>query len=165
MSKKWFLPGMGFIVILISHLTWYSWKAARVSAAWVQVSQKNVIVDYWSQGEYFLGLAYALAMAFTLFAIMKFREAKMRSVTGIAGGLTLAGVLYMGGCFLLGCCGSPLLVVYLTLFGAQFLGFTKPLIFIITLIMVIVGYFWVNKRTKETVACCEAPGNAPEERN
>src|SRR5208283_3790556 len=44
-----------------------------------------------------------------------------------AGGLTLLGALMAGGCFLIGCCGSPMLAVYLSLFGAKALGLGKPL--------------------------------------
>jgi len=68
------------------------------------------------------------------------------------GGVTLTGILYVGGCFLLGCCGSPMLTVYLSLFGSSFLGITKPLVATITTVSVVIGYFWIEKKSK---SCCE----------
>ena len=37
------------------------------------------------------------------------------------GGITLSGFLAVAGCYLLGCCGSPMLAVYMSLFGVSFL--------------------------------------------
>jgi len=47
-----------------------------------------------------------------------------------------------------------MLIVYLGLWGSKFLGFTKPLILIFTLISVIVGYFWIKKKGKTQDICC-----------
>ena len=81
-----------------------------------------------------LGISYALAGAFTIYAFLKFlNNRKKTGIAGMIGGLTLPGALYGGGCFLLGCCGSPMLAVYLGLFGSSFLGFTKPFILITTI--------------------------------
>jgi len=107
---------------------------------------------YFKKQESFLGFSYALAGAFTIYTLLKFLQNRKSGITGIVGGFTLTGVLYIGGCFLLGCCGSPLLAVYLGLFGSSFLGFTKPLIAIITTISVVIGYFWIEKKSK---ICCE----------
>ena len=61
------------------------------------------------------------------------------------GGVTLSGFLAVAGCFLLGCCGSPMLAVYLSLFGASFLPFARPLVAGVTTITIIVGWFWMNR--------------------
>ena len=70
------------------------------------------------------------------------RETLLRS----AGGLTLSGVLWGGVCFFTGCCGSPMLPIYLGLLGPKFLSVTKPLTFVITVVSIIVGYAWMVKR-------------------
>lgn len=50
------------------------------------------------------------------------------------------------GCFLLGCCGSPMLGVYLALFGAKALGAGKPLMAGITLLSTGCGYWCLSRR-------------------
>jgi hypothetical protein len=45
-------------------------------------------------------------------------EAKQKNKRLAIGGFSLTGFLVATGCFLVGCCGSPMLVVYLNLFGA-----------------------------------------------
>ena len=61
----------------------------------------------------------------------------------------LTGILYIGGCFLLGCCGSPMLAVYLSLFGSSFLGFTKPLVATITTVSVINNWTFLDRKEKQ----------------
>ena len=55
------------------------------------------------------------------------------SLAASAGGLTLSGILAASVCFLTGCCGSPMLPLYLGLLGPNFLGVTNPLTLAITL--------------------------------
>ena len=81
----------------------------------------------------------------------------------MAGGISLIGVLYFAGCFLLGCCGSPMLIVYLNLFGASFLGFTKPIVLALTVVSITLGYLWMERRAKTAcVACACETGPADE---
>ncbi|NIA31624.1 MAG: hypothetical protein GWP06_17160 [Actinobacteria bacterium] len=97
-----------------------------------------------------LGISYALAGAFTIYAFLKFQSNRKKpGIAGMIGGLTLTGALYGGSCFLLGCCGSPMLAVYLGLFGPSFLGFTKPIILITTIFSLFIGFWWIEKKTKE----------------
>jgi len=51
-----------------------------------------------------------------------FRQERTVTAGAAGGGVTLLGALMAGGCFLIGCCGSPMLAVYLSLFGAKGLG-------------------------------------------
>jgi hypothetical protein len=62
------------------------------------------------------------------------------------GGLTLTGFLAVAGCFLVGCCGSPMLVVYLNLFGAGFLPLAKPLVAVVTTLAIIGAWWWMKRR-------------------
>jgi tetrahydromethanopterin S-methyltransferase subunit A len=125
---------------------------------WVPVDMGTPVRLYLEQQLYFLSASYALAGAFTVYAWLRVRKRQRASARGVWGGITLAGVLYFGGCWLMGCCGSPLLPVYLSLFGSSFLGFTKPLILLSTLVSVGVGYGWMQRKGAEVGACgCGVP--------
>ncbi len=92
---------------------------------------------YWVAQDYYLGFSYALGAAFAVWATVQFVRTRQAALAaGAAGSVTLVGVLMAGGCFLLGCCGSPMLGVYLALFGSEFLGAGKPLMALITLLSV-----------------------------
>ena len=83
--------------------------------------------QYFERQDFLLGLSYAITAAFTVYAIVNFLEKRKSGIAGTIGGFTLAGILYFTGCFLTGCCGSPMLTVYLSLFGSSILGIAKPL--------------------------------------
>ncbi len=121
----------------------------------------NFVLMYFQQLDFFIGLSYALAISFTVYAFFQFMALNKQCVEGVIGGITLTGLLYFLGCFLIGCCGSPMLVVYLGFFGSSVLGFTKPLVFVITLISVTVGYFWIKKKAKNPKKCNLTKGNWP----
>lgn len=97
--------------------------------------------------------SYALAIGFSVYALLRFLESRRGGLAGLLGGITLTGVLCVAGCFLLGCCGSPMLAVYLTLFGSSFLGFTKPLTFALTIASVVVGYIWMERKSVPATDC------------
>jgi hypothetical protein len=102
--------------------------------------------------EYFLGLSFAVTIAFTVFALSKMKVNKRKGIWGVLGGTSLSAGLYTFGCFLIGCCGSPMLVVYAGLFGSSFLGFTKPFIFVVTVLSVALGYWRMTRNSKGE--CC-----------
>lgn len=141
-----------FFMGLFFHAAYSIVHAARLSRQWVQEKDMSAFSRYVSGGNYFLSLSYALTAAFTVYGAMKFYE--NRKARSAAGGLTLAGILYAGGCFLTGCCGSPMLAVYVSLFGASFLGWMKPVIFALTLISVIAGVVWMERKTGAVCPNC-----------
>jgi len=143
----------GFIVIFIFHIILSVLKRIQTSRQWLGLESMNFFSLYFKQQDYFLGTAYGLAGAFTIYAFTKFIENRKNGIAGVVSGITLTGILYFAGCFLLGCCGSPMLAVYLSLFGSSFLGFTKPFVLALTAISVVVGYLWIEKKTK---TCCSA---------
>ena len=63
---------------------------------------------------------------------------------GVPGGLAVAG------CFLIGCCGSPMLAVWISLFGAGFAPLAKPLVAILTTLSVGIGWAWMIQRERST---------------
>lgn len=151
MRRRILYPLAAFIMVFLFHAIYSIWKVSQISQQWVQFENISLPSLYFKRQDFFLGFSYALAGAFTIYALMKFLQNRRSGVAGIVGGVTLTGILYVGGCFLLGCCGSPMLAVYLGLFGSSFLGFTKPLIATITTMSVIIGYFWIEKKSK---GCC-----------
>lgn len=152
--KKKVYPVILFVVVFVGHAGYIIRKTMLISSEWVQLEEVTPSIAYLKDQNYLLGLSYALASAFTVYAVLKFIQDNKRGISGAIGGITLTGVIYFGGCFLLGCCGSPMLIVYLNLFGSSFMGFTKPLTFILTLISVVIGFFWIEKKTKTANCCC-----------
>jgi hypothetical protein len=125
------------------------------------------VVDngYWGFGpyiearDYLTGYSYASSLAFAVVAFRRYREKQMCSARNFAlGGVTLSGFLAVSGCFLLGCCGSPMLGVYLSLFGTSFLPWAKPLIAgLMTTVMIAVSYWWMRIRSRKeesSASCC-----------
>ena len=152
MKRKLLYPLCTFVMIFLLHVVYSIWKASQISQQWVQIENVSLLSLYFQQQAFFLGFSYALAGAFTIYAILKFIQNRKSGITGLIGGVTLTGILYIGGCFLSGCCGSPMLAIYLGLFGSSFLGFTKPLVATITTVSVVIGYLWIEKKSK---SCCE----------
>ena len=152
MRRKILYPLIAFILVLLFHIIYSIWKALQISQQWVQFENISFVSQYFKRQDFFLGYSYALAGAFTIYALLKLLQNRRSGVVGVVSGVTLTGILYIGGCFLLGCCGSPMLVIYLSLFGSSFLGFTKPLVATITTASVVIGYFWIEKKSK---SCCE----------
>ena len=144
--KRLLLPLTGFFFVLVIHASYTIFENVRLAEHWATVTNPNYIALYFSNGEYLIGASYALAAAFSIYALARFVRNRNKGIAGVLGGMTLTGVLYVGGCFLLGCCGSPMLAVYLTLFGSKFLGFTKLLTFVFTLASIVVGYIWLERR-------------------
>lgn len=107
---------------------------------------------YFQEKEYFLGLSYAMAIAFTVFAISRLKTNRNRGTLGTFGGVSLSVALYAFGCFLIGYCGSPMAIVYAGLFGISFIGFTKPFIFFITSLSIAIGYWMMRRRPQGE--CC-----------
>ena len=146
MNKKTIYSGVSVIVVMAIHVFWKIWRASVHANQWAQgTSTIDPLSLYISQQDYFIGLSYALAAGFTVYSLLTFLSKHRAGARGLLSGITVTGLLYFGGCFLVGCCGSPMLPVYLSLFGSSFLGFAKPMVFGLTLISVVLGFWWVRK--------------------
>ena len=152
--KKKLYPGIAFVAVFILHGAYSLWDAARISAQWVSLDKAPIYAHYLEQQDYFMGLSYGLAAAFTGYAFMRFSTGQRGGLTGAIGGVTLTGVLYFGGCFLLGCCGSPMLAVYLSLFGSSYAGFTKPIVLIVTAVSIGLSWLWMQRRSRAAKGLC-----------
>jgi len=163
--KGAFLPTMGFLAVFVLNVLWYKWfpEVAPEQSRWAAVTpdEGEWFRLYLETGGYWLSYSYALSSAFALYALSSFmkarRGARESGVEGkiAAGSMTFAGALALGGCFLVGCCGSPMLAVWISLFGAKFLPFAKPLVALVTSAMIGISWLWMVKRS---AACRESCG-------
>ena len=152
-----------FVLVLAAHALY----VCHVAAAPVDGFADDGISDpgflglgpYFAAQDYFLGFSYALGAAFATWAGGQFlRQRRAALAAGAVGSIGLVGVIMAGSCFLLGCCGSPMLGVYLALFGAKALGAGKPLMAGITLLSTGCGYWCLSRRSAKGVcvdACCK----------
>lgn len=154
------LPPLVFVLVFILHALYIR----HVAVAPVDGFADAGIADpgflglgpYFAAQDYFLGFSYALGVAFATWAGSQFiRQRRVALAAGAAGSIGLVGLLMASGCFLLGCCGSPMLGVYLALFGAKALGVGKPLMAGITLLSTACGY-WVLSRRFAKGGCVES---------
>jgi hypothetical protein len=159
------LPASVFLAVFVGHAIYSGFCAEAAPAGWADLDVSSTAVGplgllaYWHGQDYFLGFSYALASAFAAWALSRCISSRGKEVTAgaAAGSVTLVGVLMASGCFLIGCCGSPMLAIYLGLFGAKVLGFAKPLTALVTLISVSCGYWCLSRRFAQgkcVDACC-----------
>jgi hypothetical protein len=157
-SRRAILPAVVFMVTVAIHFAYLAMFPEHdgVQDRWIAVDQpvqSPVLQRYIQSQSYWLGYSYGLSLAFTAVALRRYREHRFCAARTLAiGGVTLSGVLAVAGCFLLGCCGSPMLAVYLSLFGAAFLPFAKPLVAALTAVSLATGWWWMNHQERLIVA-------------
>ena len=171
MNVKALAPVLVFWGVFTAHAMHVSHGAASALAGWADRDLLGMgtagplgLAAYWRGQDYFIGFSYALAAAFAAWALG--RSIPLRQAKAAAGGVTLAGALLAGGCFLIGCCGSPMLAVYLSLLGAKALGLGKALMALVTLISVSCGYGCLSRRLARGSGCiddCCSPTEAASE--
>lgn len=166
--RRALLPGTVFLVVFAAHYLWLGlfpeqdpaqagWAALPVETSWFR--------SYVEAQAYWMSYSYALCLAFAAWAVRSYRESRCGTTRTMAiGGLTFSGFLAATGCFLIGCCGSPMLVVWVNLFGAAFLPFAKPLIAAATTVTVGCFWLWMGRRRgrqggRMAVASCETCRN------
>lgn len=154
MKRHLLAAGATGVAVLAVHAAYAVWRAHRVAALWSAPDRPNALSLYLENGDVLLGLSYGLAGAFTAYALAGKVGGRKGGAAGAAGGVTLAGFLYFAGCFLTGCCGSPLLGVYAGLFGSRFLGAAKPLVFGLTAVSVALGWWCLERQARKK----EGPG-------
>jgi len=166
--QRGFIPLLVFLGVAIVHFLWTGLfpDVDPAQSRWLTVASApdiSLLQRYLDTQSYWLGYSYGLSLAFASFAFLRWRERRQCAARNVAvGGITLSGFLAVAGCFLLGCCGSPMLVVYLNLFGASFLPLAKPIVAGITTLTIFWFVWWMNRRdTKEaSPATPDTSGNA-----
>ena len=150
--RRFLLPLGVFVGVAVAHYIWSGLfpEVDPAQARWATlpgVDAPSWLNRYLKTQSYWLGYSYALSLTFAAAALRRYREKRYCSAKTLAlGGATLTGFLALAGCFLVGCCGSPMLVVYLSLFGAWFLPLAKPLVAIITTLSIIGAWWWMKRR-------------------
>ena len=182
MTLRRILPAFVFLSVFVAHALYSGFWAKATPEGWADfdVSSSAVgplgLLAYWRGQDYFVGFSYALAAAFAAWALTRCISNRAKGgAARAAGSVTLVGVLMVSGCFFIGCCGSPMLAIYLSLFGTRVLGFAKPVTALITLASVSCGYWCLSRRFARgecVEACCSpaetsskaVPTNRPESR-
>jgi hypothetical protein len=149
--RRFLVPLAVFLGVAVAHFVWTGLfpEVDPAQARWASLAapEASWLHRYLESQGYWLGYSYALSLAFAFAALRRYREERYCSATTLAlGGLSLTGFLAVAGCFLVGCCGSPMLVVYLNLFGAGFLPLAKPLVAVVTTLSIIGAWWWMKRR-------------------
>jgi len=159
------LPAAVFVVVLAGHFLWLGLFPEQdpAQADWVALPQEGAwLRSYLDSQSYWLGYAYALSASFAVAAVRRFRRTRTCASRNLAlGGLTFSGALAAAGCLLVGCCGSPMLAVWMSLFGAAFLPFAKPLVAALTTVTVLAAWVWMARRGVDAEACSEVSCEDP----
>jgi hypothetical protein len=159
---RFLLPLGVFTGVAVAHYVWSGLfpevDPAQARWACLTASDASWLKRYLEIQGYWLGYSYALSLAFVIAALRRYRGERFCSAKPLAfGGVTLSGFLALAGCFLVGCCGSPMLVVYLSLFGAKFLPLAKPLVAMVTTISIIGAWWWMKRRHRQVMLQAELP--------
>lgn len=161
------LPIGVFAVAFGFHFVWLGLFPEQdpVQSAWAALPPDGPaawLPKYIEAGSYWLGYSYALSVAFAVVALRRYvRNRSCGAGRFAVGGLTFTGVLSVAGCYLIGCCGSPLLVVWLNLFGAKFLPFAKPLMAVVTTVSIAAAGVWMVRTTSRPIPLTAAPVRNP----
>ena len=135
-----------FILALSLHVAYVSLIGASSESQWIKPEETNRLSSYVEKGEYFIGISYALAISFAVYALLRYADNRKKSITGLFSGLTLTSLVYFGACFLSGCCGSPMIAVYVSILGPAFQGAGKPITLALTVVSVSAGYYILERK-------------------
>ena len=144
------LPVGVFLAVGLSHYLWLGFFPEQdpVQERWLTVPSTDFswFTRYVETQSYWLGFSYALSFSFATIALRRYREQRLCTTHNLAiGGVTLSGFLAVAGCYLIGCCGSPMLAVYLSFFGARFLPLAKPLIAFLTIVFIATAWWRMSR--------------------
>jgi len=144
------------LVVFGAHIAWNVVFPETNASGWGNVAPSffDSMRNYFTCGAPWLGASYALSAAFTAYATLIFRENRRKAAAGAVGGLAAMGALYAVGCFAIGCCGSPMLPIYLSLLGGKFAGVGGPVMFGLTLLSVGIGFLILGRKARYV---CEGP--------
>lgn len=162
-AKDSLLPLGVFATTIVVHLLWTgsSPEPAAVPSRWASLpaDEQSRLSKYLEAGSLWLGYSYGISFAFAVVALRRYLRGRSAAEGRFAlGGTTFSGLLAFFGCYLTGCCGSPLLLVYLNLFGAGFLPFAKPFVAAMTTVSILGAWWWMTRTGRRREACC-SPGS------
>lgn len=148
MIRRAILPVMVFVVVMVAYYAWLGFFSPE--ARWVLVDGDGTgkwFRRYLETQGYWMGYSYALSLTFAAVALRRYREERYCGARNLSiAGVTFSGFLAVAGCYLLGCCGSPMLIVYLNLLGTSFLPLAKPILAVMTTLTILGAWMWMNWR-------------------
>lgn len=138
------IPLLFFLFVLVVHFFLTDYAVYKVAAQWEEVSLKTYVINHFTNKNIYLGYSYAVAGAFASICLINLITATGGLKKSIQG-ITISAILWGVICFMSGCCGSPMLAVYLSLFGSAVVGATKPITAAVTTISIILSYYYVMR--------------------
>ena len=160
----WLLGTAAFTSVFVAHVLYLWYLTSAPQKDWADNFNPSVSFwqDYIASQDYFMSFSYALSASFAVWATAPFVYSRRRAAAiGAFGGVSLVTFLAAAGCFLIGCCGSPMLPIYISLFGSQAAGIGKPLMALISLISIGGGFLYVLRRPEchcaDPEVCRETP--------
>lgn len=107
------------------------------------------VLSYITSGDVFLGFSLAVGALFTYCCLHRlfYTRSKAAAAGAVSGTAAVAGVA-AAGCFLTGCCGSPMLIVYASIIGIQGFEIPKWAIAFVTVISASLGWWWLKRMDK-----------------
>jgi hypothetical protein len=143
------LATVAFAAVFVGHVLYLRYLTIAPQKDWAD--DFNPSINFWQSymisQDYFVSFSYALSASFAFWATARFMYSRRRAAAvGAFGGVSLLTLLTAAGCFLIGCCGSPMLPIYISLFGSKAAGIGKPLVALISLISTGGGYLYVVRR-------------------
>ena len=157
----WLLGTAAFAAVFVGHVLYLRCLTSAPQKGWAD--NFNPSLSFWQTyiigQDYFVSFSYALSASFAVWATARFVYSRRRAAAiGAFGGASLVTFLAAAACFLIGCCGSPMLPIYISLFGSRAAGIGKPLMALISLISIGGGYLYVMRRPE---CRCADPGTCP----
>ena len=152
LQREGLLPLGVFVAVFAVHFLWLGLFPEQdpAQARWAALPAEGAaswLPNYIEAQSYWLGYSYGLSLAFAAAALRRYRRNRTCGAGKLAlGGVTFSGFLAAAGCYLVGCCGSPMLVVWLNVFGAKFLPFAKPLMAAVTTFSIAGAWWWMARR-------------------
>jgi hypothetical protein len=149
-SRRVILPVSVFILTFILHYIWHVIFPENnpIQEQWVIIPDKISMFDkYIDSQNYWFGYIYSICFAFIAVALRSYKEIQCKTSQSMAfGGITFGGIIAATGCFVIGCCGSPMLIVWINLFGVKFLPFAKPLLALLTTVSIGIALWWMRRK-------------------
>jgi hypothetical protein len=148
------------LVVFLSHMWWSVTMPYQAPPGVLYLAPhfKERILTHLAGDGLWMGASYALAAAFMVHVLGRFRKEREKAMAGAAGGTVIVGGIYAFGCFMIGCCGSPMAAVWLGLLGGRFANISGLFLFLVTLISTSAGLWMLNrgKSGKSKVECGKA---------
>jgi hypothetical protein len=148
---------LGFSIGLAAHFSFIAWRLHSARMAWADapaLSLVDLFAKYYADSEYIIGLSVACSFAFAAYVLRRtFLQTQMKLATAV-GASSFSTFMALFGCFLVGCCGSPMLAVYAGIFGATFAPLAKWLTLVVTLFSIGFGYRWIRRNEKKCASDC-----------